>query len=84
VTLFIPKVDNAKTNAIFQDIFQSFIYPKVPPEQRGDLETHLAWMMAQPETYINTKVESHPAFEMTRITLEISHKPIPPISLLKQ
>lgn len=80
MTIAIPKADGAKTNQILKDIFSEWMFPKVDPAMRQAIEQHLAWVTGQPHTFINTKLETVPQLNLTRLTIEISHTQIPPLS----
>lgn len=83
MTIIIPKATAAKANDALRKVFENFLYPRIESAMRQNIEAHLAWMVMQPQMYVNAKLETEPALKLTRITLEISHTPIAPLNPTK-
>lgn len=80
MTIIIPKADAGKTHQILKDIFTEWMFPKVDPQMHTAINQHLAWITSQPHTFVNTKLETLPSLNVTRLTIEISHTQIAPLS----
>lgn len=79
MTLLLPKAQALRANEALRLVAESFLYPNTTPELRAQTQAHLAWIAAQPAMYVNTKIETSEAIQLTRITIEISHQAIPPL-----
>lgn len=76
MTIIIPNHDGEAHDTL-RKIFENFLYPRINPALRAMTQAHLEWMCDQKEMFVNTKIETSEAIQLTRITIEISHQAIP-------
>lgn len=75
--LLTSRNERDDANYALQKVFETFLYPNIPQQLRDQTAQHLAWMSSRPKMYINAKVETSDHLQLTRITLEISHRQLP-------
>lgn len=80
MTILLPKLQRDKANDALRLVAEAFLYPNLPRHLQIATKQHLDWVAAQPEMYVNAKVETGETLQLTRITLEISHTAIPSLA----
>lgn len=78
MTVIINRTNTLQAMANLRGFFSTFLYPRLSPIERTGVETHLAWIEQQPQSYINVRFETVPQLHLTRLTLEISHVEVKP------
>lgn len=79
MTILLPNAKAKEAHDALRRVFENFLYPNIPPHLREATQAHLGWIIAQKQMFVNTKIETSEAVQLTRITIEISHTPIPPL-----
>lgn len=83
MTIIAPREQTISVIHIIRNLFASLLYHKINPQLRSAIQQHLDWIARQPHTYFNCEFSTVPELRMTRITIEISHTEIPPLSSSK-
>lgn len=79
MTILLPKAHAQRANEALRMVAENFLYPNIDSQLRAVTQAHFAWIAKQPQMFVNTKIETSEAIQLTRITIEISHAPIPPL-----
>ncbi len=74
------KQDKTRSLDILSEIIQKFVVNGLTHEQAEGVALHMAWLRQQTaDLNVNCKLETVPELQLTRVVLEYSFLPIPPL-----